>query len=564
MLIDINPIYASHPIPDSKRLVLGNPYACYNFGENIGFPYNTQEGSIGVYGNTWTPHTTIPNFWDIIKNQVHIFPSLKVDFGLVLSQQEIPYYIWNAYVDKTVSVKEPVLVGDFGTTFVFNIFGDFTLDAGYGTGGLLTVFVEGPISSATDFEIEVTVPDVGVLDYVIQTKATRIIVFPFWADWNDSVKFNVKFSTTITKDMKNREQRRPLLTKPQRSVSFSQVDRIRGLVSNSIDFAGGKTIGVPIIQEGFHVTDISDGMTVVHLKGTVNQFWNLYRYCDYICLIDRLTNTMVAKKIVNKTADRIVIENPILEQFENISQVFGFPMMIGYFKSAKPKVLNGHLIKWGLELEELRGENQPPLVGVPALPTSLPTKFDWSESVESEHPIYRDIGEFLGTAQMVYQKFPYNKNAPKSYTGTFKFKTKEEIFSFMDFICAAKGRSKNFEYLWPLNGFEVIRGEYQGVTQLRIRNNSYAEQHPGIMNKKVRIRYRHHTLDTTISGVSTNAKYTTITFLNSTTFQIFDDDCDQVYIEQYKNVRFDLDDFTIEFLSGNTAKVAIRFMEVYL
>jgi len=563
MLLDINPIYGTYTLPD-RRIILGNPYSCYNFGENIGFPYNTQEGTIGVYGNEWSPQTTAPNFWDIIKNQVHIFPALKVDFGLVLSQQEMEYYIWNAWTDKDASVKEPVIVGDFGTTFIFYTAGDFVLPPGYGTGGLLTVFVEGPISSATDFQIDVTVEGMSPLNYVLETKATRIIVFPFWADWSDSVKFKLAFSTVMTTDFKNREQRRPLMAKPQRSISFSHVEKFRGMINNAINFAGGKTIGVPILQEIFHVTEITDGMLTVHFIGNVNQYWNLNRYCDYICLVERTTNRMVAKKIVSRTADKIVVENPILEEFPNISDVFGFPMIIGYFKSAKPKVLSGKLIKWNVELEEMRGENQPALIGVPALPASLSTKFDWADDVSFDHPIYRDLGEFLGTAQMIYQKFPYDVNHPQTYTGSFRFKTKEEVYAFLDFICAAKGRHRYFEYIWPVNGFSVIRGEYQGVNQLRVQNNSFAEQFEGIVNKKIRLSYRGNVLETSISGVSTNQNYTTITMLNPTTFQIFDDDCDNVYIEQYKTVRFDLDEFTLEFTSGNTAKISIRFMEVYI
>lgn len=564
MILDINPLYASHPIPNSGKFVLGDlRYTAYNFGENMGFPYNTQEGNIGVYGNTWTPQTKAPNFWDIIKNQVHIFPALKVDFGLVLSQQEIPYYIWNSYTTKSAIIRGPVLVGDFGTTFIFNIAGDFTLEPGHGTGGLLTVFVEGPISSATDFNIGVEVQGNDPLFYAIETKATRIIIFPFWADWNDAVKFKMSFSTTMTKDMKNREQRRPLLTKPQRSIAFSQVDKIRGLIGNAINFAGCKTVGVPLLQEVFHVKEITDEKTVVHIHGLINQHWNLDHYCDYICLIDKSTDVVVAKKIIARSGDYVKVENPILEDFPNVSSVFGYPMIIGYFKSAKPKVLDGNLIKWSLELEELRGENQPLLLNIPAFPAALSTKFDWEETVGFEQTLYRDIGEFLGTAQMIYQKYPYNINHPESYTGTFKFKTKAELCSFMDFVAASKGRFRDFEYLWPLNGFQVLRGEYQGVNQLRIKNNSFAEQFSKVINKKIRLRYRGQTLETSISGVSFNALYTTITMLNPTTFQIFDEDCHNVYIEQYKTVRFDLDEFTFEYLSGDAVKVNVRFMEVY-
>ena len=96
-----------------------------------------------------------------------------------------------------------------------------------------------------------------------------------------------------------------------------------------------------------------------------------------------------------------------------------------------------------------------------------------------------------------------------------------------------------------------------------MRNNYYAEQFSKVVNKKVVIKYRNFSLSTTITSVSTNSQYTTITFANATNFRIYEEDFQNVRIEQWKTVRFDLDDFNIECSSGKLFVLKVRLMEVY-
>jgi hypothetical protein len=563
MLLNIDPLYMKHQKPDVSYTINSDTFYCYDFLENTRL-YSSSVGFLNVRDIfEKTVFSIGSNFWDEIKNQVHIFPGMAVDFGLVLSQREIPYYIWNAWTTKSVYVEEPVIVGDYGTTFVIDIAGDFTLQPGKGTPAILTVYVEGPVSSATNFEINTTVQGEDPYQYVITTKATRIVVFPFWPDWSKKVEFGFKFSTVISKSTQNYEQRRPLFEKPQRSISFSHVDTTYGLITNAINFAQDKSIGVPIFHEIFKVSSVDGDKMGFTIMENITELWNLKRYCNYVLLFDRKSNVLISKKITSVTTNKIYIENPILEDVSDTSALVGFPMIIGYFKSAKPKVLNGNLVSWDLSLMELIGENQPELVGVGALPSALDTKFNWSQEVGFEQDIFRDIGEFVGTAQMVYSKYPLTKNSLKPYTGTFTFKTRAEMFAFSDFICGAKGRFKKFEYLFPLNEFQLIQGEYEGVNQFRVRNNYYAEQFSKVVNKKVVIKYRNFSLSTTITSVSNNSQYTTITFANATNFRIYDEDFQNVRIEQWKTVRFDLDDFNMECSSGKSFVLKVRLVEVY-
>ena len=114
-----------------------------------------------------------------------------------------------------------------------------------------------------------------------------------------------------------------------------------------------------------------------------------------------------------------------------------------------------------------------------------------------------------------------------------------------------------------MNEFQLIQGEYEGVNQVRVRNNYYGEQFSKVVNKKVRVYYRNFVLDTSVTSVSINSAYTTLIFANPTTFRIYDDDCDIFRIEQWKTVRFDVDDFSIECLSGTVFRVTVRMVEVY-
>lgn len=563
MIANLDPLYMKHEKPDVVYSITKGTFQGHVFPESTLFLVPETRFLQYLDNFSWTIFSVGSNFWDIIKDQIHIFPGLYVDFGLVLSQKEIEYYIWNSHTTKTAYIEEPVTVGDYGTTFVIDIAGNFTLQPGYGVGATLTVYVEGPVSSATDFQIVVTPQDLDQIEYVIQTIATRVIVFPFWADWSKKVEFGMKFETVISKSTQNYEQRRPLMEKPQRYVFFTNLDTTYGLVTNSINFAQDKSIGIPIVHELFQVTDIDSDKMGFTIYEKTSELWNLKRYCNYVLLFDISTKVLVAKKVMSITENKIYIENPILETFGNIASVVGFPMIIGVFKSAKPTIINGNLVTWDLKLEELIGDNQPALTGVPSFPTSLSTKFDWSDKISFDQTVYRDIGEFPGTAQMVYSKLPVNKNSLKPYTGRFTFKTRAELFSFMDFICGSKGRFKKFEYLFPLNEFQLIQGEYEGVSQLRIRNNYYAEQFSKVVNKKIVVKYRNFALNTSITSVSSNSSYSTITLANSTNFRIYEEDFDKVRIEQYKTVRLDLDEFSFKCDSGKSFSIDIRLMEVY-
>ena len=564
MLLNIDPTYTAHNKPHVVYDRSGfDLWSSYFFEESPIFFVSTVRFLDSLSKFIFNFSSVASNFWDIIKDQVHIFPSLYVDFGLVLSQKEIDYYIWNSYSTKTAYVQEPVMVGDFGTTFIFNISGNFTLQPGKGTPGLLTVYTEGPISSYTNFEITVTPSGLSPILYVLETKAERVIAFPLWPDWSKKVEFKLKFNTIISKSTQNFEQRRPLMSKPQRSISFTNVDTTYGLLTNAINFAQSKTVGIPLIHEIFQVTSIDGDRMGVEIRENTGELWNLKRYCNYVLFFDVINKSLVAKKISSLTANHIYVENPILEEFPNEAAVVGFPMLIGVFKSAKPTVLNGDLVSWDLVMDELIGENQPVISGLPTLPAELTNKIDWADKVSFEQNLYRDIGEFAGTAQMVYSKYPLDKNTNKSFTGTFSFKTRAELFSFMDFICGTKGRFKKFEFLVPLNEFQLIRGEYEGVNQIRVKNNYYAEQFSKVLNKKIVLKYRGFSLSTTILASSNNSEYTTLTLGNATNFRIYEEDFCDVRIEQYKTVRMDLDEFTLNCDSGKSFSMNIRMVEVY-
>ena len=371
------------------------------------------------------------------------------------------------------------------------------------------------------------------------------------------------FETVLSKTTQNNEQRRPLMAKPKRSISFSHLDIMYGLTTNALNFAQDKTVGIPVVFEVFSITDLSIGATQVTIRENTADLWNLKKYCDYVVILEVSTGKMVAKKIQEIGSNSITFENPILDEFTSTDAVVGFPMLIGVFNSAKPTVINGNLVSWDLAFSELTGENQPELKSIPVLPASLSIEADWTKPIGFEQSLYRDIGEFLGTAQMIYSKYPLTKNTNKSYTMEFSFGTRAELGAFLDFVCGAKGRAKKFEYLIPLNEFQLTRGEYEGVNQVRVKNNFYHEQFNKVLNKKIRLLYKDKKLETSITSTGYTSDYTVLTFANPTNFRIYDEDCHLVRIEQYKTVRFDLDEFTISCNSGKSFSVNVRFTEVY-
>jgi len=561
MFANVLPQYAKNIGSDISHQINSEPHKAFYYDSLLAFFVAEIRFNVEKNFREYDYQFMCDSFWDIIRDQVHIFPSLVVDFGLVLSQEEIDYYIWNAHTNQKVTVHEPVVDGDFGTTFILNKAGDFELDYGEGVGGLLTVFPEGPVSSFTDFYINVDVAG-ETITYVLKTSATRLIVFQLWADWNGKSEVTYKFETIVTSNSQNYEQRRPLLEKPQRILTFNHVDTTYGSVTNAINFAQDKVVGIPLVYESFPIAKIDSNKMSITANYDLSQLWNLQKYCEYIIITDR-ENILIVKEIADIIGNKISVSTPILDVIPNEDALVGFPMVNGYIKAANSKILSSNLVSWDLTFEELLGEGQPVLTGVPNLPTTFDFEFDWAKPINREQSLYRDIGGFVGTAQMLYSKFPKNKNNPKSYTGTITLKSKIEVISFLNFVCAAKGRLKKFEYLFPLNDFLIIQGEYQGASQLRVKTNNYAAQYSKVLSKKVVISYRGQKYTTQIVGASQTMDYIRLNLQNATPFQIFEEDCHNVRIEEWKTVRFDLDDFKLTPKSDSIYEVNVRLVEVY-
>ena len=566
MLADFQTIHPRQLQHDSNITVgvtfpfLNNKCELFDKGNNPLFFDNIARTKRTIENFVFDTYIRTGSFWDIINNQVHIFPSLIQDYGLVLSQKETEYYIWNSYTTKSVFIEEPVVTGDIGVTLQFDLAGNFTLQPGQGTPGSMTVFVEGPVTAKTEFEIKYTVQGDAQREFNLVATCTRIIIFPFFPDWRESVKFRMRFETVNVSLATLKEQRRPLMAKPQRIISFTNTDYIRNLIENSLDFAEDKNIGIPLPHEFFSLVSVDgDGMGVV-MNGDTSLFWNLKRYCNYIGFLDLETNSIFAKRIISVLGSHLEFDTPLLDVVSNLSKVVCFPLVIGYFKSASPKFHSGDILSWDIDFEELIGEDQPNLNNVPVLPSFFPIPFEATE-YKKTHNISREIGSFPGTAQTIYSGFPYDKKAPKSAEVPLVMNS-TDLGTFFDFVCAAKGRFKSFYIYEPVNSFRMYEPIYSGSTQIKVQNNMYAEAFARLPEKAVIVKYRGQSVALTITGVSTNSSFTTLTFNAPINFQIFVEDMDTVRIERRMKVRLDLDEFEIDCQSGNVFKTTVRFMEV--
>ena len=555
----------------SRSSYVGDVVQTINLADNVQFLESSTKVSFANVGpgypapnrsDDYTITATSGNFWDIISDQVHIFPLLDVDFGLVLSQKEMLYYVWNSWSTKSVEVFEPVTTGDLGTTLVWDIAGDFTLGPGQGSPGKLTVFIDGPISSSTSFYIKTILDGTTQIDYMVNTRATRVIAAPFWADWAKKVEFGVDFSTVLLERKNFTEQRRPMVNKPRRTVSFTNNAYLRNMVSNFINFAGDRTIGVPIVHEMFQVQYFDADKKGVEIREMTTELWNLNKYCDYIILYDIEKRMVVAKKISSKSLNHIYFENPVLETLSIESKIVGFPMIIGYINAAKADIVTSNLVDWTVDLYELVGENQPDLLSIPALPTDFPFDIDWSDSPSFERSFHRNIEEFAGITQVMYSKFPFNKQTASIFIGKITLNSRQEFCSFMDFISAAKGRLNKFNITVPINTVNVIRGEYAGSSSLWIKNNFLAEQFSKMANKDVVIKYHNNTLTTKLNSVENNGEFTTVNFLNSIPWRIYDEDCQDVQIFKKIPARLDMDNFRFSCENGKYFTITIRVKEM--
>ena len=132
----------------------------------------------------------------------------------------------------------------------------------------------------------------------------------------------------------------------------------------------------------------------------------------------------------------------------------------------------------------------------------------------------------------------------------------------MDFISAAKGRLNKFNITVPLNTVNVIRGEYAGTSSLWIKNNFLAEQFSKMVNKDVVIKYHNNTLTTKLNSVENNGEFTTVNFLNSIPWRIYDEDCQDVQIFKKIPARLDMDNFRFSCENGKYFTITIRVKEM--
>jgi len=513
--------------------------------------------------NLLSPYAIGGNFWDIIKNQVHIFPSLKQDFGLVLSQQEVDYYVWNAYTDKMVTVREISTTGDFGATLTLDIAGEFTLDAGKGVPGVLTVYIEGPVSALTEVVIGVRVTgDPADIQYTVVATCTRIIIFPFNVDWSTEPVMTYKYATVITTNLRSVEQRRPLFESPNRSVSFMAFDSMRGLTPNAINFAADKNVGAPVPYELFHIASLSTDKFTMTSVEDLTYYWNLKKCSRYVGFLNEKTRKIIAKEIDVISGNNITFVTPFLETYEDLANYTAFPLFIGVFKTVETKTISPNHSTFTITFDELIGENQPDFGTIPALPSKFPFKEDWSKDIGFEFPLWRDIVGTTGTAQYLYSKEPKDKNQPRTITATYTLQSKKEISDFLDFMSAAKGRLKSFLFKVPVNAFCVVMPEYPGTQRLRVETNFFAEAYSKVLNKGVTIKYRNYSVDANIVGASSGTTFSTIFLDTVLPFQIFEEDMDSLRVEVWSKVRFDLDEFKVTSKTLSTAQVTLKFKEV--
>jgi len=184
----------------------------------------TSDGLSGTYTNTQpvneNPKSLVAEggwlngFGSLFYNRIHITPQ-RIDLGNLLTPQVRTVEVWNSFLvsvdleavtaqnNEGVTINAPVSVPGVFLPLQNVIY-------------TISAFIDGP--SVIDALFLLTIDGV---DYPIFVVGSRIVIFPFLADWSDNVSEVLEWLSSVTQSDNGTEQRAQLRNSPRKALTYS-------------------------------------------------------------------------------------------------------------------------------------------------------------------------------------------------------------------------------------------------------------------------------------------------------------------------------------------------------
>ncbi len=300
--------HARNVFPCGKRFVRETPVLipqgyCSNSCANIGDEY--------LYGRVW--------FW----------PN-EVNAGFITSEQTHYVNVWNAHVDKSVTISAVSETNTDGTTLNYTV--PFTLGIYQETIWTLTIEQEGPSTQNAYYR-----PTIDGTQYELHIIGSRLLWVTPEPDWAKTPRIRYEFQTAKSMNKYYVEQRRPLVVEPRRKiiVTFMVTEVEAQEVFNTFSYAHDKILAVPIYNEKMFATSLDAGLTRIVFTESHEYNWNFNNLCQHIIILDHYNRMATVEEIDNIDTTTSVELTAGLGQTFDVNYTTVYPSIPGVLRSMK-------------------------------------------------------------------------------------------------------------------------------------------------------------------------------------------------------------------------------------
>ncbi|WP_028320371.1 hypothetical protein [Desulfatiglans anilini] len=296
------------------------------------------------------PAMIVPEDFTLTKiyDRVWLRPEL-IDCGIILDDIHTFLNLWNAWLDRSVTVEGIEELRPEGT-FLDHQEPPFPLGTNEEISVPLTIYREGPAVQDTAF-----VFTVEGLELRSRVLGTRVLLIPSEPEWDEPVSLTLNFQTVIAQGRKLSEQRRPLLLEPYRQESFTVT--AFGLnaqkIHNLLAYAKDKVVGVPIYSEPLQPAGSITGQTEIEILNDASKYWNLNNLCEFIAVLETETMTGEIVALVSIVGQTLTVGRAISGAY---ADPVLYPMFPGLITGVKERSLVDGIDAVEIQVEEyLRG-----------------------------------------------------------------------------------------------------------------------------------------------------------------------------------------------------------------
>lgn len=294
-------------------------------------------------------------------------------------------------------------------------------------------------------------------------------IFGFTPNWAEGISIKYAFNTAIVASERYKEQRKPLRSFPNTSLSCTFLNDVNGnKIGNYLQAALKSIVYVPIYSEPMRTTTTGTGNTTLAV-GSILNFFNLKFLTRYVVLIDNagISSPAVAE-LVSVGSTTIVIG---ANTWTFNSRTVIFPAMLAILDSVSKTIETQTLYGYSCTFTSYTDGSDPQLLAAdedelfecaPDWATRPELGVDFGRDViiyDSAATRYRSLTDLLGWSVNL------------GYTNT----SKNDEYNLLNFFCRHKGQLQRFWYSVPLQYFELAANINAGDKRFSISDPSFAD-----------------------------------------------------------------------------------------